>query len=171
MAPTISSATRPSPAATTSAPTAVCTHPPAGPHSRPRHENENGTIPEHEYRPRGVRRVVRPPVQLATVARTEDGMLHPCWAAAVRLPRHGWRAPPPQSWRMVSTPISRRKKRDATRREGRPRLASPSSPARMMKILEAEGGVEAATRLASPHHRTGGHRLGRPLVRGCSWAA
>jgi hypothetical protein len=27
----------------------------------------------------------------------------------------------------------------------------------MMKILEAEGGAEAAARLASPHHRTGGH--------------
>jgi hypothetical protein len=26
-----------------------------------------------------------------------------------------------------------------------------------MKILEAEGGAEAAARLASPHHRTGGH--------------
>jgi hypothetical protein len=34
---------------------------PAGPHSCPRHENENGTVPEHEYRPRGVRHVVRPP--------------------------------------------------------------------------------------------------------------
>jgi hypothetical protein len=34
---------------------------PAGPHSRPRHENENETVPEHEYRPHGVRRVVRPP--------------------------------------------------------------------------------------------------------------
>jgi hypothetical protein len=29
-----------------------------------------------------------------------------------------------------------------------------------MKILEAEGGAEATARLASPHHRTGGHRLG-----------
>jgi hypothetical protein len=28
-----------------------------------------------------------------------------------------------------------------------------------MKILEVEGGAEAAARLASPHHRTGGHRL------------
>jgi hypothetical protein len=40
------------------------------------------------------------------------------------------------------------------------RLTSPSAPARMMKILEAEGRAEAATRLASPHHQTGGHRLG-----------
>jgi hypothetical protein len=45
-------------------------------------------------------------------------------------------------------------------REVEPRLASPSSPASMMKILEAEGGAEAAARLASPHHQPGGHRLG-----------
>jgi hypothetical protein len=36
-----------------------------------------------------------PPVQPATVTRTEDGMLHPGQAAAVRLPPHGWRTPPP----------------------------------------------------------------------------
>jgi hypothetical protein len=41
-----------------------------------------------------------------------------------------------------------------------PRLASLSAPARMMKILEAEGGTKIAARLASPHHRTDGHRLG-----------
>jgi hypothetical protein len=29
------------------------------------------------------------PVRGATITRTEDGMLHPGWAAAVRLPRHG----------------------------------------------------------------------------------
>jgi hypothetical protein len=40
------------------------------------------------------------------------------------------------------------------------RLTSLSAPARMIKILEAEGGAQAAARLASPHHRTGGHRLG-----------
>jgi hypothetical protein len=45
-------------------------------------------------------------------------------------------------------------------REVELRLSSPSAPARMMKILEAEGGAEAAAWLASPHHRTGGHRLG-----------
>jgi hypothetical protein len=61
------------------------------------------------------------------------------------------------------TPLSpdcRRKKQVVGPRGGRPRLAPPSSPARMMKILEAEGGAEAAARLASPHHRTGGHRPG-----------
>jgi hypothetical protein len=45
-------------------------------------------------------------------------------------------------------------------REVEPRLASFSAPARMMNILEAEGGAEAAARLASPHPGVGGHRLG-----------
>jgi hypothetical protein len=45
-------------------------------------------------------------------------------------------------------------------REVELRLSPASAPARMMKILEAEGGAEAATQLAYPHHRTGGHRLG-----------
>ena len=45
-------------------------------------------------------------------------------------------------------------------REVELRLSSPSAPARMMKILEAEGGAEGVARLASPHHQTGGHRLG-----------
>jgi hypothetical protein len=45
-------------------------------------------------------------------------------------------------------------------REVELRLSPASAPARMMKILEAEGGAEAAARLASPHRRTGGHRLG-----------
>jgi hypothetical protein len=45
-------------------------------------------------------------------------------------------------------------------RRDQPQLGTLPSPALMMKILEAEGGVEAAARLASPRHRTGGHRLG-----------
>jgi hypothetical protein len=45
-------------------------------------------------------------------------------------------------------------------RRGRPQLGTLPSPALMMKILEAEGGVEAAARFAFPRHRTGGHRLG-----------
>jgi hypothetical protein len=42
-------------------------------------------------------------------------------------------------------------------REVELRLSSTPAPARMMKILEAEGGAEATAWLASPHHRTGGH--------------
>jgi hypothetical protein len=45
-------------------------------------------------------------------------------------------------------------------REVEPLLSSPSAPARMMKILEAEGGAEAAAQLASPHNQTGGHHPG-----------
>jgi hypothetical protein len=40
---------------------------------------------------------------------------------------------------------------------GGPRLGAPSSPARMMNILEAEGRGEATTWLALPHHEAYGH--------------
>jgi hypothetical protein len=45
-------------------------------------------------------------------------------------------------------------------REVEPRLSSPSATARMMKILEAEGGAEVAARLASPHHKVDDHPYG-----------
>jgi hypothetical protein len=45
-------------------------------------------------------------------------------------------------------------------RRGRPQLGTLPSPALVMKILEAEGGAEAAARFAFPRHQTGGHHLG-----------
>jgi hypothetical protein len=45
-------------------------------------------------------------------------------------------------------------------RRGRPQLGTLPSPTSVMKILEAEGGAEAAARLAFPHHQAGGHRPG-----------
>ena len=45
-------------------------------------------------------------------------------------------------------------------RGGRPQLGTLSSPALVMKILEAEGGGGDAARLAFPHHQAGGHHLG-----------
>jgi hypothetical protein len=45
-------------------------------------------------------------------------------------------------------------------RGGRPQLSALPSPALVMKILEAEGGAEAAARLAFPHHQAGGRPLG-----------
>jgi hypothetical protein len=45
-------------------------------------------------------------------------------------------------------------------RRGRPQLGTLPSPALMMKILEGEGGAEAAARLVFPRHQIGGHRLG-----------
>jgi hypothetical protein len=170
----VPSAEKPSPAATTSVPTTAATCPPT-PHQRaataPKRTGRS-SLPfsprEREWdHPRTrvppSRRTTccaTPPVQPATVARTKDGMLQPGQAAAVHLPPHGWRTPPPQSWRMSSSPGCRRKKRVAGPRRGRPRLALPSSPTRMMKILEAEGGAEVAARLASPRHQTGGHHPG-----------
>jgi hypothetical protein len=41
-----------------------------------------------------------------------------------------------------------------------PHSARSSSSAWMMNILEAEGGAEAAARLASPHHKAGDHPYG-----------
>jgi hypothetical protein len=83
MAPTISSATRPSPAATTSAPTTAATCPPADPHSSPpgrastdlRVEascrSEGRTTQEHERRPSSARRPGRSPgARSAIAART-----------------------------------------------------------------------------------------------------
>jgi hypothetical protein len=53
-----------------------------GPHSRPRHRNENGTVPEHEHHPRGVRRVVRPPGTAGGAGRTWT------WPARARCDLH-----------------------------------------------------------------------------------
>jgi hypothetical protein len=58
------------------------------------------------------------------------------------------------------SPRSLREGADHCPRRGRPQLGALPSPALVMKILEAEGGAEAAARLAFPLHRTGGHRLG-----------
>jgi hypothetical protein len=58
------------------------------------------------------------------------------------------------------SPRSLREGADHRPRRGRPQLDTLPSPALVMKILEAEGGAEAAARLAFPRHRTGGHRLG-----------
>jgi hypothetical protein len=69
----------------------------AGPHSRPRHRNEDGTIPEHEHRPRGVRRVVRPPGAASGAGRTWTWPAyawhdrHPCGERAATLRPSGRR--------------------------------------------------------------------------------
>jgi hypothetical protein len=45
-------------------------------------------------------------------------------------------------------------------REVELRLSPASTPARMINILEAEGGTKIAARLASPHPGAGGRRIG-----------
>jgi hypothetical protein len=61
--------------------------------------------------------------------------------------------------RTANAPLPRSLREGAGRysRGGKPQLGAPPSPTRMMNILEAEGGAEAAARLSSPHHRAGGH--------------
>jgi hypothetical protein len=72
----------------------------------------------------------------------------PCMAGGCLLRRAGGCPSPPECWR---------KKRAIGPHGGRTQLGAPSSPAQMMNILEAEGGAEAAARLASPHHKASDH--------------
>jgi hypothetical protein len=141
---------------------------PTGPHSRPRHRSEDETVPEHGHRPRCVRRVVRPlgaagaregPWTWPTYARRDR---HPC-GGRTATPRPGSRWQFASSVRLVDALLLRMLKEEAGRqpmREAEHRLGSPSSPARMMNILEAEGKGEATARLALPHHNAGGHHPG-----------
>jgi hypothetical protein len=123
---------------------------PAGPHSRPRHKNENGAVPEHEHCPRGVRHVMRPP---NSQRRSKDQR----WGRHRR--QHQSRSCRKASRAAATSatggerPSPRSLKEGVGRclRRGEPRLSPPSASARMTKILEAEGGAEAAARLASPH--------------------
>jgi hypothetical protein len=59
-----------------------------------------------------------------------------------------------------SSPPSLSEGADHRPRRGRPQLGALPSPALVMKILEAEGGAEAAARLAFPHHQARGRHLG-----------
>jgi hypothetical protein len=65
--------------------------------------------------------------------------------------------------RLVNTLLPRMLEEEAGHqpmRKAGPQLGSPSSPARMMNILEAEGKGEDTARLALPHHNAGGHHPG-----------
>jgi hypothetical protein len=65
--------------------------------------------------------------------------------------------------RASERPLPRTQKERPTHepaREVELRLSPASTPARMMNILEAEGGTKIAARLASPHPGAGSHRLG-----------
>jgi hypothetical protein len=112
MAPTISSAEKPSPAAATTAPTAASTYPPT-PHQRapatpkrtgrsslpssPRPpQNTSTALAAYDVLGNPLERLTargRPgrgrPMCGTTTARTKDGKLHPVQEAAVRLPPHG----------------------------------------------------------------------------------
>jgi hypothetical protein len=59
-----------------------------------------------------------------------------------------------------SPPNAGGRKGSPTHAEAAPHSVRSSASARMMKILEAEGGAEVAARLASPHHQAGDHPYG-----------
>jgi hypothetical protein len=78
-------------------------------------------------------------------------------------PRPGSRWQFASSVRLVNALLPRMLEEEAGRqpmRKAGPQLGSPSSPAWMMNILEAEGKGEATARLALPHHKAGGHYPG-----------
>jgi hypothetical protein len=84
------------------------TRPPEGSHSCSRSRDANqllkpksGPLPSAPVDPR-----CRPRRE----CKEEGRMLHPSWAATVRLPRHGWGMSPPQSWRAIATTRSWKKR-------------------------------------------------------------
>jgi hypothetical protein len=60
----------------------------------------------------------------------------------------------------LSPPNTGGRKGSPTHTEATPHSVRSSASARMTKILEVEGGAEAAARLASPHHQAGDHPYG-----------
>ena len=96
--------------------------------------------------------------------RTSSGCLGGRWHRKQRRSRSGRRARHAAAASATNgerpSPRSLREGAGHRPRRGRPQLGTLPSPALVMKILEAEGGAEAAARLAFPHHQTGGHHLG-----------
>jgi hypothetical protein len=166
---TVSSAEKLSLAATTSAPTAASTCPPT-PHQRaPAALKRTGRSsppfsPRKRERDRPRTRV--PPSRRTTCCETlrcgrpqSPGQRTECCTLAGQqqfaFPPHGWRMPLHRAEGWFPPPDAGG--RSGTLAHAKAGPDSPPAPARIMKILEAEGGAEAAARLASPHHRTGGH--------------
>jgi hypothetical protein len=138
---------------------------------------------EHEYRPHGVRRVMRPPVQLtvqggpghsrpahdATDTRAADGQPRsaPAVGGGTGSSARAAQAGEPDMRQLTAPrvansllPRSLREGAGRCPRGGGPRLGAPSSPARMMNILEAEGRGEATAWLTLPRHEACGHHPG-----------
>jgi hypothetical protein len=95
---------------------------------------------------------------------TSSGCLGERWHQKQRRSRSGQRAGHAAAASATNgerpSPLSLREGAGRCPRGEGPQLDALPSPALMMNILEAEGGTEAATRLASPHPGAGGHRLG-----------
>jgi hypothetical protein len=86
----------------------------------------------------------------------------PC-SGRTTTPRPGSRWKFASSVRLVDVLLPRMLEEETGRqpmRKAGPQLGSPSSPARMMNVLEAEGKREATARLALPHHKADSHHPG-----------
>jgi hypothetical protein len=114
----------------------------------------------HQRRPPLQHRRQQPPAHDITVARVEDRQLHRDQAAAVRLPRIAGGRLLRRAGGCPSPPNAGGRSGSPAHAGGRTQLGAPSSPARMMNILEAEGRAEAAAQLASPHHMAGDYPYG-----------
>jgi hypothetical protein len=128
------------------------------------------TAPEHERRPGSARHLGRSSRALGATTAFAAGGGTGSQAGESNAPR--LTTPVVDQPRVVEVRPSRRaserplprtmKERltHETAREVELRLSPASTPARMMNILEAEGGTKIAAWLASPHPGAGGHRLG-----------
>jgi hypothetical protein len=105
----------------------------AGPHSRPCHRSEDETIPQHEHRPRGVRRVVRPSGAAGDAGRAMD-------MAGLRTAR-----PSPVRWTDSHTPTGQQVAVHLPCKAGG-RPSPPNARGRSGSPAHAEG--RAPTRLA-----------------------
>jgi hypothetical protein len=182
MVAVIPSSTGTSRAASASAPTAGAIGSPADPHSNPpgrvgHRPPREGVIPvQRQDHPR----TRTPPQQRAT-----SGAVLPCARRGSRSPAEGAagsQADAPDTLEVATSAVAQPRVVEvrAARRAGeRPLLRTPRervthepareverrlspapTPARMMNILEAEGGTKIAARLTSPHPGAGVHRLG-----------
>jgi hypothetical protein len=142
-------------------------------------------VPEHEYRPRGVRRVVRPPPPGQPTAQGGPGRGRPTHGAtdtcvadgqprsaptvgggtgssarAAQAGEPDTRQLPAPRTASALLPRSLREGAGRCSRRGGPQLGAPSSPAWMMNILEAKSRGEFTARLALPHHKAYCHHPG-----------
>jgi hypothetical protein len=132
--------------------------------SRPHYGSEDKTIQECRPHPHDVRRLVRPPSTTCAVGEVVD-VANPRTTLPSPVRWTGSHAPPQRQLTAPQTAnalLPRTLREEASRypHGGGPQLGTPSSLARMMNILEAEGRREAAARLASPHHKAGSHPSG-----------
>jgi hypothetical protein len=129
-----------------------------GPHPRP-HLRDEDKLPRpwSQRSVRGRHRLSRWPRNLFRLPRWE---VAPKAAPKPLGPRAGYAAAASATNGERPSPRSLREGVGRRPCGDRLQLGALPSPALMMNILEAEGGAGAATRLASPHRRTGGHRLG-----------